>query len=207
MIPRLTLALLLLQFVSSLPDPDAPWWSTKQLVEYHQRTKVSVHVQDVYKLLYQANFGVEHFLTDTAHVREYLLNELGSLETDAVVSDEPLVERISSRGDIVRVNLRPFKKLNRDPETLVEWMFRSAAVHSPDSLMFRRQWNEFHDLVRYGLLEFPMEEVSEWNRRITAGDIRPVHHSPEYAAANRPAYRVIHRSVIELEHGVVHETN
>lgn len=79
-------------------------WSVKQLVEYHQQLRPDLQVQDVYKILYQANFGVEHILTDTAGVRTYVLEELASMDTTD--RSEPLLERISTSGEMVRVNLR-----------------------------------------------------------------------------------------------------
>ncbi|MFN0157004.1 MAG: hypothetical protein ACKVRP_02905 [Bacteroidota bacterium] len=170
-----------------------PPWSTKQVIDFHLSIKESVMVQDVYKLLYQANFGVEHLLTDTAGVRSYLLNELESMDT--INRKEELVERISIRNDIVRINLRSFKALNLDPEMLVQAMFLSAAETKPDTAMFYRQWNEFHDLARYGFLRFPLDEVETWHKRVEAGDLRAVHHSESYERTNAPAYRVVHRRV------------
>lgn len=56
-------------------------WSAKKLVEFHQSTKPDLRVQDVCKLLYQANFGVEHVLTDAVSVRSYLMEELSAMDT------------------------------------------------------------------------------------------------------------------------------
>ncbi len=177
----------------SVGDPTP--WSTKQIVEYHLSIKESVKVEDVHKLFFQANFGVEHLLTDTAGVRSYLLNELASIDT--ISHGEELVERISIRNDIVRINLRSFKALNLDPEMLVQAMFLSAAETKPDTMVFYRQWNEFHDLARDGFLRFPLDEVETWHKRVEAGDLRAVHHSEPYKKANSPAYRVVRRHVWE----------
>lgn len=170
-------------------------WSVKQLVEHHVSLKQNLGVQDVYKMLYQANFGVEHLLTDTAGVRSYLLQELASL--DSVAGDEPLIERISTDGSMVRINLRPFAKNGLDPEKLITAMYRSAAARGPDTLLFLKQWREFYDLARFGLLKFPTAEAAEFHTRIERGEILPVHHSPAYKESNKPAYRVVLREVYE----------
>ena len=125
-------------------------WSVKRLVEYHQQLRPQMQVQDVYKMLYQANFGVEHILTDTAGVRTYVLEELALMDTTD--RSEPLLERISTSGEMVRVNLRPFKAMNLNPEALLQLMYRSAVETRPDTLTFYREWNEFCELVRYDLL-------------------------------------------------------
>lgn len=169
--------------------------STKELVEFHQHLRPEMGVQDVLKLLYQANFGVEHLLTDTAGVRAYLEKELSSLEPFS--GGELLVEPVSVRSDLVRVNLRPFKNLNLDPDLLVQMMFESAGETKPETLMFYRQWNEFFDLVRYGFLKFPVEDAERWHEILTDGPPRPVHHSERYKELYKPAYRVVQKTVFD----------
>lgn len=170
-------------------------WSVLRLIEHHQSSKRDLQVQDVYKLLYQAHFDVGYILTDTAAVVSYLLPELGSLDT--TIGDESLVERISTSGKMVRINLRPFKKGEFAPDLLVQLMFRSASVVKVDTSQFYREWNEFRSLVRFEVLEFPAKEVEQWNRQVIAGKLEPVHHSEKYRQANKPAYRVVRREFIE----------
>lgn len=169
--------------------------STKELVGFHQNLRPGLGVQDVLKMLYQANLGVEHLLTDTADVRTYLARELEGLEPTDM--KESLVEPVSTRGDLIRVNLRPFKDLNLGPDLLVQMMFESAAETKPDTLMFYRQWNEFFDLVRYGFLKFPMEDAERWHAIVTGGPPKPVHHTEPYKNLYRPAYRVVRKAVFD----------
>jgi len=68
-------------------------WSMITLVRLHQETKKDMRVQDVCKLLCQNSFGVEHLLSDTSAVREYLHEEL--LPMDTIAYHESLIERIS----------------------------------------------------------------------------------------------------------------
>lgn len=192
----LLIVIQLLAFPQQAPDTidaaaEAPR-STKELVEFHQRLRPEMGVQDVLKLLYQGVFGVEHLLTDTAGVHAYLEKELSGLE--AVGMGELLTEPVSAHTGLVRVNLRPFKHLNLDPELLVQVMFRSAAETKPDTLMFYRQWNAFFDLVRYGFLKFPMEEAKRWHEIVTGGPPKPVHHTERYRELYHPAYRVVRKA-------------
>ncbi len=166
-------------------------WGVQKLIGFHQEMYEFMQVQDVYKLLYQANFGVGHILSDS-------LSTLRRLEAETEMlgvphPDELLMERISGDGEIIRVNLRPFKATNLTPATLVECMFRSTI--DADTLSFVRQWNEFFAMVRYGVLAFPVADAEAWNTRVARGDFSPVSHSDAYRRAYTPAYRVVRRSV------------
>jgi hypothetical protein len=190
-----------IRLVLSQTDSEPSRWSTKKLVEFHQQHHPNLNAQDVYKLLYQSAFGVEHILADSDRVASYLANEMSSIDT--VIPGEPLFERISLDGELVRVNLRPFKVLNLDPSPLVQVMFQSARETIPDTMLFYRLWNEFSALVRFGMLEFSFNDVRVWNIEVEGGTINPVHHSREYSLANWPAYRVVRRSVFEAVFGKI----
>jgi hypothetical protein len=156
-------------------------------------------MQDVYKLLYESSFGPGHILSDSAAVTSRLIGELSAI--DSPFPNESLIERISLENDLVRVNLRPFKALNLDPSLLVKVVLQSAKETSPDTLMFYRQWNEFSSLVRFGLLPFSEEDLKPWNQKVEGGAMEAVHHSADYVAANKPAYRVVRRDVFEKAFG------
>lgn len=197
--PVLLLLSLALQNAGAQPVPPVDQvkvsWSLKQLLEYHLAARSEMRARDVYKLFYQAAFGVEHLLTDTAGVRAYLLEELDGLDTLSL--SEQLLERISIDGEMVRVNLRPFKALNLPPELLVQAMFRSAAETRPDTLLFYEWWLEYSSLLRSGLIGPVPADLQEWDRRVQEGDLSPAHHSELYWKAYRPAYRVVRRVVVE----------
>ncbi len=170
-------------------------WSVLKLVQYHLSIRKNVGVQDVYKLLHQANFGVGHLLSDTSHVRSSIVEEIEGMDTTD--RGELLIERISTSSGMVRINLRPFRSLNLPVEELVSAMFRSAANTTPDTLMFMKEWSEFCALVQYGLLSFPAADLKTWRSRVDSGDLGPVHHSEGYSASNAPAYRVALKNMFE----------
>lgn len=170
-------------------------WNVLNLFRYQRSLHDCIRVQDGYKLLYQAHFGVEHILVDSLVARQFLLQELVSLEGST--SNEPLIERISTDNRMVRINLRPFKDLNLEPDLLVKAMFVSAAGTTADTLEFYREWNEFSSLVAYGLLEIPPDDLQAWNERINSGEFLAKHHSAQYSRANKPAYRVVLREAWE----------
>lgn len=190
------LAVLILQvgMTNSSVKKEGPW-TVERLVRFHQQHKRDLAVQDAYKMLYQANMGVRHVLGDSASVAGYLQKEMESLDTTD--RGEELVERIATDDVLVRVNLRPFKALRLPQALLVECMWKSAQETRPDTAGFYRQWNEFKRLVEIGRLEYSREEVKRWEQEPRRGGLKAAHHSPSYVARNRPAYRVVRRSVFE----------
>jgi len=197
----LVLHVIVSQVALAQTDAEHSGWSVKQLVEFHQHHHPQLKVQDVFKLFYQAAFGVEHILLDSAEVASSLMKELASLDT--TTSNEPLLEQASLEGNVVRVNLRPFKALNLDPSLLVKVMFQSARETIPDTTVFKRMWNEFSALVRSGFLEYPTNDIKAWDARNEKGNIPPSHHSREYSDANRPAYRVVRRNTFGVVFGKI----
>jgi hypothetical protein len=180
--------------IAATVDPGADRWSVLTLLRYQSGLRKEMAARDVYKLLYQAAFGVEHLLTDTAGVRAYLDEELSRVENDP--GSEPLLERISPDGRMLRVDLRHYKALHLSPDSLVRVMFASAAETIADTALFYTWWNEFASLVRYRLISPEPEGMAEWIRRVEQHELGPVHHSEAYVKNHRPAYRVVRRDVI-----------
>jgi hypothetical protein len=199
---RLVLALLLPLAVTGTArsqdtasvDPGTEPWSVLELLRYQAGFRDSLQARDVYKLLFQASMGVEHLLTDTAAVGAYLEVELAGIDSQGF--GEPLLERISPDGGMVRVNLRPFRALNLPPRLLVKAMFASAAETLPDTVVFYSWWATYVSLVHSGVLGPAPADLGEWVERLRGGDLVAAHHSPAYERRNRPAYRVVRRSVI-----------
>jgi hypothetical protein len=185
----------------AFPRAEEFHWSVRELIVNQLRLHPLQKAQDIYKLFYQSSFGVEHILADSMSAAKHLLDELALL--DSAADREPLIERISLENDIVRINLRPFRALNLDPLALVKVMFESARETVPDTVMFYREWNEFSALLHFGLLDFRPDDFDEWNAKVKDGKIAPVHHSGEYTATNKPAYRVVQRSVFETVFGKI----
>jgi hypothetical protein len=166
---------------------------TDRLIAYHVQHYPKLEVQDVYKLLYQGEFGIGHLLGDGSHARDYLREEIAGLDTVSIVED--LLEPVSSDGGMVRVNLRPFKKLQHAQELLVQAMLETAARTHGDTARFLDTWRTFVEFATHST--FNQQEVRAWDARIRGGDLRVTHHSDVYESAYHPAYRVCRRTIIE----------
>jgi len=167
-----------------------------RLVREQGRLHRNLGIQDVYKLLFQGVMGVAHILEDRQKAWTWLLKEFERVDADEFM-EEPLLEDISVDGSIMRVNLRPFKRLGLSLDRLFEVMAVSAETIEPDRERFMRVWKWFIRLVKADKLDFDYERLIEFDGVVRAGRYPPVHHSREYAKANKPAYRVVHKKAYQ----------
>jgi hypothetical protein len=110
-----------------------------RLVREQGRLHRNLGFQDVYKLLFQGMMGVAHILEDRAKAWRELKKEFESLEASEFM-EEPLLERISVNGSVVRINLRPFKRLGLSLKELFEVMVVSAGRIRADKERFVALW-------------------------------------------------------------------
>jgi hypothetical protein len=159
----------------------------KGLIEEHFARRPLMRVTDVYKLLYQGVFGVGHFMGEAA--RERLQEEAGRIDPEDHLW-EPLIERVSSDGSMVRVNLRTFLRRRLPLDRLFKIMKETAALESMAE-DFLSGWRAFNELVEAGIIAVDKGELERLNRELDEDGIRPRHHSEAYRDAYYPAYRVV----------------
>jgi len=167
-----------------------------RLVREEGRLHRNLGIQDVYKLLFQGVMGVAHILEDREKAWRELQKEFEGLDTSEFM-EEPLLERVSADGDVIRVNLKSFKRLGLSLEELFEVILKSAERISADRERFERVWKRFIELVKAGKLDFDYERLREFDGVVGAGGYPPVHHSRAYAKDNKPAYRVVHKKAYQ----------
>jgi len=164
------------------------------IIHNHQANKKCFAIQDAYKLIYQSVFGIEHLLNDVEVAKGYLEREI-----DAVVADdvEAMLESIAPDGEVVRLNLRPYKFHRGDVDRLFEAMRRSAELISGSRDDFVQLWGDFKQAVRHNMLDFNPAELAAFDHLVHCENYPPMRHSPSYRAANQPAYRVLKRESAE----------
>ena len=186
MIRRLHLFLILLVCGSiGCGRPDS---SIELVLRNHLDRYPKMEPQDVYKLIYQASLGNEHLMTDTSGLRDYLLNELKSV--DALTS-EPEMEALTPDGELVRLNLRPFKSAHGNPEELLKAMLKTAGTFRKSEKQLE-EW--LQTIERLGAEErwpFKQDSLMALFQRMRSDRYPSVHHSDAFEAAYKPAYRVI----------------
>ena len=166
------------------------------LVREQGRLHRNLGIQDVYKLLFQGVMGVAHILEDREKAWRELVEEFEGLDASEFLG-EPLLERVSADGSVVRLNLRPFKRLGLSLDGLLEVILMSAERSGADKERFVRLWKRFTELVKAGKLDFDYERLIEFDGVVRAGGCPPVYHSRAYAKANKPAYRVVQKKAYQ----------
>lgn len=168
---------------------------------------------DICKCLHQGEFGVGHAIDHPARFKERLLLEIREcVQTERKAAS--VLESLVPDGQVLRVNLRPLQHrmgavAERTAALLAPVCFESARITRGDPTRFFAALLSFKNLNAAGQLRlgdyifaFPDSEVErflieirEIGRRIR--QIPVFSHSEVYRHLNRPAYRVVDRSVLE----------
>ncbi|MCG3119616.1 MAG: hypothetical protein ALAOOOJD_02056 [bacterium] len=148
----------------------------------------AMQIEDLYKLVYQAALGNEHLMTDSAMVHDYLIKELASIDTSSV---GPLWEEISPDGEVVRLNLRPFKARQGDHRALLHAMMQTARNFQRSPERLEQYWRDLEQMAKSGVIAFDAAAMQSFFREMREKGFPAVHHSTVYAENYAPAYRVI----------------
>lgn len=182
--------ILILGCISCRPALTGEETKLVDLIRYQQKLRPKFEIQDAYKLLYQGNLGIDHIMSDTVAAKEYLEYEISSI-MESEFPGEPLIENISMDTTMVRINLRPFKRLGLDTEKLWRTLVLSAAHYPKVEEKFVHTWTLYVNLCKKEVLPFSFEKVRLFDEQMRDNNYRSAHHSNEYTDTYKPAYRVV----------------
>ncbi len=179
--------------------------SVADVLNRHLRRHPLLRARDIYKLVHQGVFGPGHIIASAVSARRMLKEEMAALKVrsqkskaKSQSSGEELIEPIDPGGRLVRVNLRPLTGQRRmqDVEWLVEAMVESARRVKGESRVVKRR---LAAAVRWCRGNLPAEavELERICAQAEAAGYPAFHHSPAYARAYRPAYRVVLSDCLE----------
>lgn len=163
----------------------------KGLIEEQLKLHKSVEVQDIYKLLYQAEFGLH------THDAQKMVREEYSKACSGKgwVKKEPMLEKISK--DYYRLNLRAYMlELNNDT-MLTLAALDSAKLSKGTKEGLKKKWEEFKRL-NLEIKLFSKGEIKGFEKALIEYDFPTVHHSIEYKKDNDPCYIVLHKEAIKF---------
>ena len=144
---------------------------------------------------YQASFGAEHMLTDTERARSYFTQEYEATPADSSI---PLYEPVSE--NFCRVNLAAWKARDLNSTDLFDLFIATANNNAPGT---ETDFNNFvksaEALIAEGLFPFSLDEWQNYYTAYKANGMHPVHHSDAYRQAERPAYRLIKKSLLPAD--------
>jgi len=178
--------------------PQQKYSSYEEVILWHAQHKKEMHGFDYYKLVFQSSFGPEHMGNDSSAIEAMLVSEIRDQDTVNTDSSEQLTEPISENGELVRVNLRPFRDAKLSLHNLARAVFLAAKELKQDTLLFRKRWQNVLQLVNDKKITIEERDLNVINDAfLSKGFIFPMHHSWEYQQANNPSYRVVKRSLFE----------
>jgi hypothetical protein len=182
-----------------LPQKKEQTFSTfDDVILWHTQHKKEMHAFDYYKLVFQSSFGPEHLGNDSTRIFEMLQQEMKEQDTVKTDSSEQLLEPISEDGELVRVNLRPFRDATLPLRSLSQAVYFTAKELKQDTVLFRSRWQNVLELMKEKKISMEEKDLSVINDAfLSKGFIFPMHHSWEYQQANNSSYRVVKRSWFE----------
>jgi len=149
------------------------------------------HIQpvDLYKLVYQVNFGAKHILENVKEAKDRFEEEWHSL--GKLRQGEALLEQIDPDGIICRLNLRVYRKMGGTIRTLWTIIMASAEAYAPTPLKFRDDGQMLMQMAESRVISADVNSLRDcWYRMETEG-FPAAHHSERYSDANEPAYRLV----------------
>ena len=162
----------------------------RQLATYPEST-----LQDIYKSFYQEHFGPGHIISDTASARRYLMRELSEMgETQS-----PYFEPTGSQGDYVRVYLSAVADNLITAEQLLDAFVRSANSRQKPVVSWMEKWQAIISIIQANKIELKGFETDLPLLTEAARNNQAVHHSRRYNDAYHPHYRIVERSIFEIE--------
>ena len=157
---------------------------TRSLLIMHYQKYPLLKLCDLFKFLHQSSFGCEHLVSSRQVAKEFVLKEYEAL----VREEEDLIEPLD--GAYSRVHLCCLRR-GVLVDDLVEAFCQSAKNEPLGKKELLKKLEVLKELIYENHLPFSPEEferaVIEWK----AKDFSPLHHSKEFRANYKPAYRVI----------------
>lgn len=153
-----------------------------------------MEVRDWYKLIYQAEFGGGHLISDAETARIRFIDEWENAVSQDMLE---LIEEPIGSG-FCRINLRPARKAGIPPEAVFEAFLSGAATSSGSDAGMRgkiRLLVEFLASVKTGCTP---EALLAFLGSLEGPGFPPVSHSDAYRANYKPSYRIIRAGTLAI---------
>ncbi len=170
---------------------------TRHVIERHIELYPKCEPYDIVKLLYQSEFGCEHFVRSKEMAEEYLKREYEScmLTMEAAAAEEhPLTDETS--GMFVRVHLEPLALYGISPSRLAELFVRSSEVRTGSTDGMLKKLSLLKEICLHGKTPFDEETLLSFLEKYIEAGCPAIHHSETYRRLYHPAYRVICREFL-----------
>ena len=146
-------------------------------------------LRDIYKLIFQGVMGSEHLISSPQGFINYLAEEFEPLQPDP---SGRLMEPIRPDKTLLRINLRPYKARQLNPDVLIPPLLETARYFKGETSELRISWMEFVHACQQGQFpSFDHDQTHQFTAWLEELDFPAVHHSETYNREYMPAYRLI----------------
>jgi len=160
-----------------------------RIIQDQLRRHPGFGVEDLYKMVCQATCGGDHLLKNRSEAKRMLREEWENSER--IPKGETLLEMIDPRGEVMRVNLRVYKKIGGTLQRLFDVFVRSAQKFEKDRKRLVVYWEAIMKLAEKEEVPFSKDVLEDFWIDVGRKGFPAVHHSDAYVDANRPSYRVV----------------
>ncbi len=158
----------------------------QDLIIFHYHKYPSMQVEDVFKLLYQNEFGCGHMISSHEDSLQRILAEAASLAHHP--SDQDTAEPIGN--GLCRLYLSALHH-GLSAQTLNRLFVMTANQLRGSAAGFEEKAAVFMSLSRTGHVPFDPALISQKMEEYRAAGYPPMRHSLQYRQAYAPAYRVV----------------
>lgn len=158
----------------------------QELILYHYTKYPNMQIADVFKLLYQNEFGPGHMVSSTQASLAMLLEEAATLPKNTAAPE--VIEPIGN--GLCRLYLGALQS-GLTAQTLNRFFVLTANQPQGNISAFEEKLAIFEQLCIEGQLPFAAAEVARQIKAYCAAGYPAMHHSTQYNAAYAPAYRVV----------------
>lgn len=143
---------------------------------------------DAVKLVYQNEFGSEHYIQDPEKAFEWLCKEY---ETCEKLPEAPVFESVGN--GIQRVYISSVDTNAYPLEQIFKDFLTCSKEHKGNLESFLKKLEVLKDLVAKGAFGFSEKEFCEYLEKYKKAGYPAVSHSETYKEAYKPAYRITKR--------------
>jgi len=144
--------------------------------------------QDIYKFVYQAIFGPAHLGAQKDKMVQYLKWEINSITK---MPQNKLIERIHPEDKYIRIDLKKFKAKNGKIDLLGETLFLSCKKEADGIAELKEVLSIIKGLIKTNAINIKSNKFIEYINKLESLNFPVPHHSEEYTAQYKPAYRVV----------------
>ena len=165
----------------------------KETIRQHYKDYPQAELQDLFKIIYQSEFGPGHIIEDRKKNFKRLMREF---ERTGGTTKENVVDFLPPR--LCRLHLQILNQSTLSIHTLQRFFELSAEKSQGTIQAYHEKIESLRELCVDGDLPFDPEKVDQFKAKIDVSSPKRVRHSDTYRSAYEPVYRVVSKVFYEV---------